>query len=144
VIAIVWKYMIFTGTHVLLILTTNVLLGLVLASHGLFISVPFGKSPQLAAVVSTLVAIASAGIVLGNQNLSSTSAIIYSLFLPGGFFMFAMHCICSWESVEIATNALKKDPGEFGARSLLPLLIIAAVRASLPRAAWRRLTKPLG
>jgi ATP-binding cassette subfamily A (ABC1) protein 3 len=127
----VWHYKIFTGTNVFLVLIIHLLLGLVLASHSLLIAVPFGKSPQLAAVMSTIVAIASAVIPFAGK-LGTGSAVIYSLFLPGGFYTYAIRCIAAWELQNIPTNALKLSPQPYSDSKdpqlmLLPLLVVALV-----------------
>jgi ATP-binding cassette, subfamily A (ABC1), member 3 len=106
----------------------HLLLGLVLASHGLFLAVPFGKSPQLAAVASTFGAIVSAILALVFSRAGTGAAVIFSLIFPGGFYVFAIRCICGWENRQIPTNALKGDPDN--GLTLLPFLIVAIVSHS--------------
>lgn len=134
IIAITWHYKIFTGTNVLLILVVHVLLGFALASHSLLVAVPFGKSPQLAAVVSTIVAIASAVIPFAS-DIGTGPAVVYSLFLPGGSYVYAIRCIAAWELQKIPTNAVKMAPKPYPQSTspqltLLPLIIVALVRTT--------------
>jgi hypothetical protein len=126
IVALIWHARIFSATSAWLVLVTHVLLGLTLASHGLLIAVPFGGSPQLAAVVSTFGAIGAAILALVFSHASTGAAVIFSLILPGGFYVFAIRAICGWENHQITTNALRGDPDS--GLVLLPILIAALVR----------------
>jgi ATP-binding cassette subfamily A (ABC1) protein 3 len=123
----VWHARIFSGTSPLLILATHVLLGLVLSAHGLLLAAPFARSPQLAAVVSTGGAIGSAILALVFSSRFGTGAAVgFSLVFPGGFYVFAIRCICGWENHQIRTDALKPDPDS--GLVLLPILLAGLVR----------------
>lgn len=114
-------------------IAVNVINGVLLASHGLFLAVPFGKSPQLAAVTSIFGALVSAIVAwmlasgLFGTYINTGGAIIFSLFLPGGFYIFAMEAICNYELELTKPNILKGDPQNN--IMILPLLIIALVRS---------------
>jgi ATP-binding cassette, subfamily A (ABC1), member 3 len=125
IVALVWHFRIFTATHPLLILAVHLLLGLVLASWSFFVSAPFGKSPQLAAVASTFLAIVFAILGLVFSRAGTGGAFIFSIIFPPGFYIFAIRAICGWENHQIGTNALKGDPDDH--LSLLPILIAALV-----------------
>jgi ATP-binding cassette subfamily A (ABC1) protein 3 len=64
IVSIVWHHRIFTATNVGLVIIIHLLLGFTLASWSFFIAVPFGKSPQLAAVASTFLSIMFAVVAL--------------------------------------------------------------------------------
>jgi ATP-binding cassette subfamily A (ABC1) protein 3 len=125
IVALIWHYRIFTATSVGLVLAVHVLLGLSLASYGLAVGAPFGKSPQLAAVASTFGAIVSAILALVFSRASTGAAVLFSLIFPPSFYVFAIRAICGWENHQIPTNALHGDPDN--QLRLLPLLIIALV-----------------
>ena len=123
--ALTWKFRIFAETNAGLILIVHVLLGLVLASWSFFVSVPFGKSPHLAAVASTFLGLVFA--VLGLVIKSSHTGIlfIFSILFPPSFYIFAIKAICGYENHQFPTGVLKGDP-DMGI-VLLPLLIAAIV-----------------
>jgi ATP-binding cassette, subfamily A (ABC1), member 3 len=125
IVALVWHYRIFRGTHVLLVLAVHLLFGLNLAGYGLFLGAPFGSSPQLAAVASTFGAIVLAIVALVFKTAGTGAAVIFSLVFPPGYYIFAIRAICGWENHQIATNALKGDPDN--GIVLLPLMIVASV-----------------
>ena len=126
IVALVWRSRIFTGTSVGLILVVHLLLGLSLASWSFFIATPFGKSPQLAAVVSTFLAIVFAIIALVYSSHATTgTAFAFSLIFPPGFYIFAIRAICGFEDSQIPTNALQNDPESN--LLLLPLIVAAIV-----------------
>ena len=103
----------------------HLLLGLSLASYGLFLAAPFGRSPQLAAVVATFVSIVLAIIALVFKEATTGAASIFTLIFPPAFYIFAIRAICGWENHEWATDVLKGDPDND--LRLLPLIIVAIV-----------------
>jgi ATP-binding cassette subfamily A (ABC1) protein 3 len=109
-----------------LVLVVHLLLGLSLASYGIAVGAPFGKSPQLAAVASTFGAIVAAIIALVFSQAGTGAAVIFSLIFPPAFYVFAIRAMCGWENHQLATDALRGDPDS--GLMLLPLLIIALVR----------------
>ncbi|KAL0951946.1 hypothetical protein HGRIS_008597 [Hohenbuehelia grisea] len=125
IVGLTWHYRIFTASNPGLILVIHLLLGFSLASWSLFTAAPFGKSPQLAAVVTTFLGIMLAIIALVFQRASTVAAFIYSIIFPPGFYIFAIRAICGFENNLQATNLLQPDP-DSGLR-LLPLLIAAII-----------------
>ncbi|KAJ8507179.1 hypothetical protein ONZ45_g10435 [Pleurotus djamor] len=133
IVALTWHYRIFTETNAGLILVVHLLLGLSLASWTFFVAAPFGKSPQLAAVVSTFLAILLAIVALVFSRASSGAAFIFSIIFPPGYYIFAIRAICGFENHEIGTNVLEPDPDN--QLRLLPL-IIAAILIVQGRGNW--------
>jgi ATP-binding cassette, subfamily A (ABC1), member 3 len=125
IVALVWHFRIFTGTHVLLVLAVHLLFGFSLASYSFFVAAPFGSSPQLAAVTSTFLSIVLAILALIIRRPGNGVAFIFSIVFPPGFYIFAIKAICGWENEQIATNALKRDPDD--GLTLLPLMIAALI-----------------
>lgn len=78
IVGIIWRYRIFSETNVLMILVVHLLLPLSLASWAFFVAAPFGKSPQLAAVVSTFLAILFAVVALVLGHVQDGTAVIFS------------------------------------------------------------------
>jgi ATP-binding cassette subfamily A (ABC1) protein 3 len=101
------------------------LLGLSLASWSFFISAPFGKSPQLAAVASTFLGIVMAILALVYNRAGTLGAFIYSIAFPSGFYIFAIRAICGFENNQIVTNVFNPDPDDH--LKLFPLIIAAIV-----------------
>ena len=124
IVSIIWRVKIFSATNVGLILAVHVLLGLLLASWSFFVAAPFGKSPQLAAVVSTVLSIVLVIIALVLKA-STGTAFIFTIIFPPGFYIFAIRAIAGYENHMLPTNALKGDPDN--GVILLPLLIAAIV-----------------
>lgn len=102
----------------------HVLLGLLLASWSFFVAAPFGKSPQLAAVFSTVLSIVLVVIALVLKT-STGTAVIFTIIFPPGFYVFAIRAIAGYENHMLPTNALKGDPDN--GLTLLPILIAAIV-----------------
>lgn len=127
IVGIIWRYRIFSETNVLMILVVHLLLPLSLASWAFFVAAPFGKSPQLAAVVSTFLAILFAVVALVLGHAQDGTAVIFTLIFPPAFYIFAIRAIAGWENHLHPTNALQGDPDNN--LRLLPLLIIALVNA---------------
>lgn len=115
-------------TNVGLILVVHVLLGLLLASWSFIVAAPFGKSPQLAAVVSTFLGILFAILALVMGSAGTGTAVIFTIIFPPGFYIFAIRAICGFENHLLPTNALTGDPDNN--LRLLPLIIAAIVSPS--------------
>ncbi|KAF9011286.1 hypothetical protein BDQ17DRAFT_1298756 [Cyathus striatus] len=129
IVALTWRFRIFTETSVLLILAVHLLLGLSLASWSFFVAAPFGKSPQLAAVVCTFLSILFAIIALVMGHAKNGAAFIFTIIFPPAFYVFAIRAICGFENHLMATNAVKGDPDNDV--MLLPLLIAALINVFL-------------
>ncbi|KAF9444036.1 P-loop containing nucleoside triphosphate hydrolase protein [Macrolepiota fuliginosa MF-IS2] len=125
IVALIWRFRIFAKTSVLMILAVHLLLPLSLASWSFFVAAPFGKSPQLAAVISTFLAILFAVLALVFKHAHDVAAFIFTIIFPPGFYIFALRAMAGWENNSHPTNALKGDPDN-GLR-LLPLLIAALI-----------------
>ena len=122
--ALVWKFRIFTGTHVGIILLTNLLLPLSLASWTFFLAAPFGKSPQLAAITSVLVSFIFAILALVLKRAGNGLTFIFTILFPSGFYIFVIRAICGFENNQIPTNMVKADPDN-NLRMIFP--VVAAI-----------------
>ncbi|KAH7922678.1 P-loop containing nucleoside triphosphate hydrolase protein [Leucogyrophana mollusca] len=125
IVSILWHYRIFSATNAGLVLVVHLLLGFSLASWSFFVAAPFGKSPQLAAVASTFLAIMFAILALVFSKASTVAATIFTLIFPPGYYIFAIRAICGWENHQMPTNLLKPDPDSH--LTLLPLIIAAII-----------------
>ncbi|KAH8091365.1 P-loop containing nucleoside triphosphate hydrolase protein [Cristinia sonorae] len=125
IVAIIWHYRIFTGTNIGLVIVVHVLLGLTLASWSFFVAVPFGKSPQLAAVSSTFLAIAFAILALVLGKAGTGVAVVFSLIFPPGFYIFVLRSVVGFEVHQIPTHVIHPDPDNN--LRILPILIAAIV-----------------
>lgn len=125
IVALIWHARIFSKTNAGLVVAVHLLLGLSLASWSFFVAAPFGKSPQLAAVASTFLAIVFAIIALVFNHAGNVVAFIFTILFPPGYYIFAIRAMCGFENNLRATNVLQGDPDN-GLR-LLPLLVAAIV-----------------
>ncbi|THH18622.1 hypothetical protein EW146_g2403 [Bondarzewia mesenterica] len=123
IVSLIWHFKVFSSTSAGLVFLIHLLLGLSLASWSLFVGMPFGKSPQLAAVASTFFAIVFAIIAMVMGAVGTGVAFIFSIIFPPGFYIFAIRIIGGFEVNQIPTNALKNDPKSH--MMLLPLIIAA-------------------
>ncbi|KIY73327.1 P-loop containing nucleoside triphosphate hydrolase protein [Cylindrobasidium torrendii FP15055 ss-10] len=96
-----------------------------LASWSLFVAAPFGKSPQLAAVTSTLLAIVFAIIALAFSQAGNGAAFVYTIVFPPGYYIFVIRAICGWENHLLPTEVLRGDPDN--GLTVLPILIAAII-----------------
>ncbi|KAI0931158.1 hypothetical protein AcV5_005295 [Taiwanofungus camphoratus] len=124
-VSLIWHYRIFKGTNGGLVFVIHLLLGLTLASWSFFVSVPFGKSPQLAAIASTGLCIIFAILALIDKRAGTGAAFFFSLFFPPGFYIFAIRAVCGFENHQIPTNVLHQDPDN--QLVLLPLIVAAII-----------------
>lgn len=125
IIALVWHYTIYSGTSVWLILAIHLLFALSLTSWSMFVASFFGKSPQLAAVMSTFFAIVIAILSLVYSRAKTLGACVFSLILPPGFYIFALRAISGFEIAQKPTDAFARDPDNN--LELFPMLIVALV-----------------
>ena len=106
----------------------HLLTGLGLASWSFAISVPFSKSPQLAAVVTTGLAIALGVVPMMLFNIGSTTPTILSFFFPSMFYIFSLKYLAGYEQWQAAGEDQGGFLSEFtGGLSLLPMIIVALV-----------------
>lgn len=141
--ALVWKVQIFTATSAGLMVGLHLLTGyghpclvlsnvadgdflrLSLASWSFFVSVPYGKSPQLAAISTTFLSFLFAifALVL-SPRASNGSQMIFTLFFPPGFYIFVMSAVAGFELAETRTSFTQPDPQRGGRIVLLFLIAI--------------------
>jgi len=122
--ALVWKFHVFAGTSVAIILLVNLLLPLSLASWTFFVAAPFGKSPQLAAITSVLASLIFAIMALVLKRAGNGLAFIFTILFPSGFYIFAIRAICGFENNQIPTNVIDPDPDR-NLRVIVP--VVAAI-----------------
>ncbi|KAI0076833.1 P-loop containing nucleoside triphosphate hydrolase protein [Panus rudis PR-1116 ss-1] len=125
IVSLVWHFRIFTSSSAGLIFVIHLLLGLTLASWSFFVAVPFGKSPQLAAVASTFLAIVFAILALVFGRASTGAAFVFSVIFPPGYYIFVIRAVCGFEVHQIPTNVLDPDPDN--QLRILPLIIAAII-----------------
>ncbi|KAF9011272.1 hypothetical protein BDQ17DRAFT_1537998 [Cyathus striatus] len=127
ILAFMWQHKIFTGTNTALLLAVHVITGLGLTSWSFVIAAFFGKSPQLASVVTSGLALVLAVAPVMIPLPSMATGVVLSLFFPSMFYVFALKVICLYEVSGHATNALHTLP-EFEINlTLLPMMIVAFI-----------------
>jgi len=136
--ALVWKFRIFAGTHVGIILLVNLLFPLSLASWTFFLAAPFGKSPQLAAITSVLVSFIFAILALVLKGAGNGLTFIFTILFPSGFYIFVIRAICGFENRQIPTSVVRADPDN-NLRVIFP--VIAAIVCSPALKLSRQLTQ---
>lgn len=129
IVSLIWHFRIFSATNAGLILVIHLILGFSLASWSFFVAVPFGKSPQLAAVASTFLSLVFAILALVFSKASTGAAFIFTLIFPPGYYIFAIRAIAGFEVQQIGTNVLDPDPDNN--LRLLPIMIAAIVGSTL-------------
>ncbi|KAH8119799.1 P-loop containing nucleoside triphosphate hydrolase protein [Phellopilus nigrolimitatus] len=129
IVAVVWHSRIFTGTSIAIVMSVHTLLGPLLASWSFFVSAWFESSPQLAAVVSTFLAIVFAILAQAFGSASTGAAFIFSLVFPPGFYIFTIRAIVGFEVNHVKTNLLKADPDNN--LIILPLIVAAVIGTGL-------------
>ena len=115
-------------------LLVHIVFGLSLVSWSFFIATPFGKSPQLAAVVTTCLALIFGifGLVITANG--SAIRVIVSIICPPSMYIFSLKTMASWEKAELPINLIKGDP-ELN-QVMLPLIIAGVVSLSLSQLIW--------
>ncbi|TFK92820.1 P-loop containing nucleoside triphosphate hydrolase protein [Polyporus arcularius HHB13444] len=125
VIAGIWQVKLFTGTSAGMLIAINILTGLSLTSWSMFVMAPFGKSPQLAAVASTILALVWCVIGMVWSRIATSVASILILFFPPIFFPIAIRCVVGFEITLTPTSATVADPEYF--ITLWPLFLAAII-----------------
>ena len=125
IVSIIWHFRIFSGTGTGLVFVIHLLFGLSLASWSFFLAVPFGKSPQLAAVASTFCAILFAILAQAWSGTTTGAGFIYTIIFPAGYYIFVVRAIAGFELHQIPTNVLDADPDNN--LRILPFIIAAIV-----------------
>ncbi|KAH6912548.1 nod factor export ATP-binding protein I, partial [Coprinopsis sp. MPI-PUGE-AT-0042] len=139
VAAVLWHVQIWSRTSVVIILLVHVVFGLSLASWSIFVAVPFGKSPGLAAVVSTFAGLALAAVAFAVKDYSTSTAVVLTLLFPPMFYMHAIRGVGSYELEGLGTNMLTGG-GEYPF-TLIALVVVAIVNIFLwpcIAVAWER------
>lgn len=106
----------------------HVLLGLVLTSWSFITAAPFSTSPQLAAIISTFLAIIFALLGLVLDITRTAPIVVFSIIFPPSFYIFALKAICGYENHQTAVDVLKGDPDR--GIMVLPLICAAVVSTS--------------
>ena len=96
----------------------------------MFIMVPFGKSPQLASIVSLTLAVVWCIIGMVLTGIKTSIAVVLVILFPPAFYPIAIRCITGFETNLVPTSATEGDP-EHGL-TLSSLFIAAAVRSFIP------------
>jgi ATP-binding cassette subfamily A (ABC1) protein 3 len=115
--------------HPFQVLLSNVadghFLRLSLASWSLFVSVPFGKSPQLAAISTTFLSFLFAifALVL-SPRASNGLQMVFTLLFPPSFYVFVMSAIAGFEDTQTRTSFIQPDPQRGGRIGTLFLMAI--------------------
>ncbi len=121
----IWQVKLFTGTSAGILIAINILTGLSLTSWSMFVMAPFGKSPQLAAVASTILALVWCTIGMVWSRIATFVAFILILFFPPVFFPVAIRCVVGFEITLTPTSVTVADPEYF--ITLWPLFLAAIV-----------------
>jgi ATP-binding cassette subfamily A (ABC1) protein 3 len=96
-----------------------------LASWSFFVSVPYGKSPQLAAISTTFLSLLFAVIALViSPRASNGLQMIFTLLFPSSFFVFVVSAVAGFENTETRTSFSNPDPERGGRIGTLFLIAI--------------------
>lgn len=125
IVGAIWGARIYAKTNIGLIIVVHILFGFLLASWSFIVAAPFGKSPQLAAVVTTFLAVIISVVAVAFGRASTIGACIFTLLFPPAFYVFVARAIAGYENQLWATDILKRDPDNN--LVVLPLLIVAII-----------------
>lgn len=96
-----------------------------LASWSFFVSVPYGKSPQLAAISTTFLSLLFAILALVlSPHASNGLQMVFTLIFPPSFFVFVVSAIVGFEVTETRTSFTQPDPERGGRIGTLFLIAI--------------------
>ncbi|KAH9486190.1 ABC transporter A family member 2 [Psilocybe cubensis] len=125
-LAVVWGVRIFTNTNIGYLILLHLVAGFGCTGWAFFASVPFSKSPQLAAVVTTGAAIVLAIIPLSitAENNSAVGPVL-SFFFPSMFYVFMLKMFSGFEVNLQHVVLSQKDPTYFFEG--IPMIIAAVV-----------------
>ncbi|TFK42171.1 hypothetical protein BDQ12DRAFT_677739 [Crucibulum laeve] len=129
ILAMIWKLRIFTATNAGLVIAIHLLAGLSLASWSIFVATPFAKSPQLASVVASgmAVVLTVVPIMLNTENQNSLLAGILSFFFPSMFYVFALQAIVTVELRLASPSDFSFGTEDVDINAMLLPMIIAAL-----------------
>ncbi|KAH7334283.1 hypothetical protein B0J17DRAFT_672798 [Rhizoctonia solani] len=106
--AVIWQRRVFSATNVGLIIAIHIITGLSLSSFTLLASMPFHKSPQLAAISTTFISLFLAIIAMLLPD-SPTACAMYTLIFPPGFYVFAIKAVSRFESRQLGAVVGSKN-----------------------------------
>ncbi|CAE6513623.1 unnamed protein product [Rhizoctonia solani] len=106
--AVIWQRRVFSATNVGLIVAIHIITGLSLSSFTLLASMPFHKSPQLAAISTTFISLFLAIIAMLLPD-SPTACGMYTLIFPPGFYVFAIKAVSRFESQQLGAVVGSKN-----------------------------------
>ncbi|KAJ7920707.1 hypothetical protein B0H13DRAFT_2421286 [Mycena leptocephala] len=112
VVTFIWHYKIWTQTNAALLLLVNILFG-----------------PQLAAVASTFFSILVAVFAFTQPITGTAQSVVFMLFLPPSFYVFALRAIDGFEANGLAANAFESDVSYN--LLLIALIVVAFVNVLL-------------
>jgi ATP-binding cassette subfamily A (ABC1) protein 3 len=96
-----------------------------LASWSFFVSVPYGKSPHLAAISTTFLSLLFAILALVlSPRASNGLQMVFTLIFPPSFFVFVVSAIAGFEATETPTSFSRPDPQRGGRIGTLFLIAI--------------------
>ncbi|CAA7265338.1 unnamed protein product [Cyclocybe aegerita] len=124
ILAGIWKSLLFTQTSVGLLILIHLITGFGLASTSLFISVPFSKSPQLAAVIATGLSIAVGVAPMMLYDIGTFIPGVLSFF-PSMFYLFSLKALSGFEIEGRAPKLSEPDPNH--GLALQPMIIGALI-----------------
>ncbi|KAG9125344.1 hypothetical protein FRC07_008009 [Ceratobasidium sp. 392] len=146
--AIIWHYRIFTKTNVGILILIHIITGYYplpslglrvltseytyrfsLTSFSLLACMPFRKSPQLAAIGTTFLALLCSIVAL-LAPMTSVIAALSTLVFPPGFFVFAIRAVSRFEMNQQRAHATFKH-GESDARILAYVMLVGSVNIFL-------------
>ncbi|KAG9125159.1 hypothetical protein FRC07_008748 [Ceratobasidium sp. 392] len=98
--ALIWHLRVFTETNFGLLVAIHLITGFSLTSYSFLACMPFRKSPQLAAIGTTFLAVVFAIIAIRLPMDPSTAALATFAF-PPGFFVFAIKAVSRFERKQL-------------------------------------------
>ncbi|CAE6510666.1 unnamed protein product [Rhizoctonia solani] len=110
--ALLWHWSIFTHTPLGLFVGIHLITGFSLASWALLVAQPFYKSPQLAAIACSVLAVIL-GILALLFNGTWIAAVVYTVICPPGFYVFALKSLSAWELADQPVELFKPDTDGF-------------------------------
>ncbi|KAI0756117.1 P-loop containing nucleoside triphosphate hydrolase protein [Daedaleopsis nitida] len=116
----IWHAKLWTGTSAGLLVGIHILTTLSLVSYALFAMAPFGKSPQLAAISSLMLAYVCCILGMTLSVIPTASFFVLILLFPPMFYPVAIRCITAFEVAGLPTSTTTPDP-DFGL-TLSPLI----------------------
>ncbi|QRV72980.1 ABC transporter [Ceratobasidium sp. AG-Ba] len=121
--ALLWRWSIFTHTPIGLFIGVHLVAGFSLASWALLVAQPFYKSPQLAAIACSVIAVIL-GILALLFDGTWSAAVVYVALCPPAFYVFALKSLAAWELSDARFGFFERDTDGF---MFGPVFIAAAV-----------------